>query len=190
MQSTLTIRCMSAAAMLFGIAGLAQADCWQEAGREFAIAPELLYAIAEQESNLDPRVIGHNRNGSRDIGLMQVNSSHLPRLAKRNITEAMLLNDSCQSLKVGASILADFMRRYGYSWEAVGAYNAGSATDNGAPQRRMAYAKKVAVRYQRILSARENGAGLKPLRSMADPTIVPVVMPSKPAAWDGTSNRS
>ncbi|RXZ38319.1 invasion protein IagB [Oxalobacteraceae bacterium CAVE-383] len=149
------------ALVLFSAVGAARADCWEEAGREFSIAPELLYAIAEQESNLDPRAIGRNRDGSRDIGLMQVNSYHLPRLAKYGITEQALLNDSCRALKVGAGILADFMRRYGYSWEAVGAYNAGTAIDGGAPQRRREYANKIAVRYQRILKERKAAADVR-----------------------------
>lgn len=88
------------ALVLFGVVGTANADCWEEAGREFSIAPELLYAIAEQESNLNPRAIGHNSNGSRDIGLMQVNTYHLPRLAKYGITEQSLLNDSCRALSL------------------------------------------------------------------------------------------
>lgn len=33
------------ALVLFGVVGTAYADCWEEAGREFSIAPELLYAI-------------------------------------------------------------------------------------------------------------------------------------------------
>ncbi|MDB5775511.1 MAG: iagB [Herbaspirillum sp.] len=131
------------AALLAGSAAGAQADCWEEAGRQFNISPMLLQAIALQESGLNPRAIGYNRNGSRDIGLMQVNSIHLPRLAKQRITEKTMLNDSCQSVKVGAGILAEFMQRYGYSWEAVGAYNAGTATGNGASLRRLLYARKV-----------------------------------------------
>ena len=156
-QALLRVIVALTALALFLSAGRAQANCWEEAGRQYAIAPELLYAIAEQESCLNPRAIGYNRNGSRDIGLMQVNSVHLSHLAKRQITEKTLLNDSCQSLKVGAGILADFMRRYGYSWEAVGAYNAGTAVDGGAPQRRMAYAKKVHARYVRVMSAARSG---------------------------------
>jgi soluble lytic murein transglycosylase-like protein len=181
-------------AMLSGVAGLAQADCWEEAGREFSIAPELLYAIAEQESGLDPSVIGHNSNGSRDIGLMQINSSHLPRLAKQNITEKTLLNNSCQSLKVGAGILADFMRRYGYSWKAVGAYNAGGAENSGADQRRRAYAKKVAVRYQRVVAkkimetVKRNAAIRQAGRTSPIPALriaLPPITPALPKRLNG-----
>jgi soluble lytic murein transglycosylase-like protein len=170
------------AVLLFSVAGLAHADCWEEAGREFSIAPELLYAIAEQESNLDPRAIGRNRDGSRDIGLMQVNSYHLPRLAKYGITEQSLLNDSCRALKVGAGILADFMRRYGYSWEAVGAYNAGTAIDGGAPERRQQYANKIAVRYQRILKERNVAAAVKKIVPGAAVAAIPSVRLSTPTA--------
>lgn len=170
------------ALVLFGAVGTANADCWEEAGREFSIAPELLYAIAEQESNLNPRAIGHNSNGSRDIGLMQVNTYHLPRLAKYGITEQSLLNDSCRALKVGAGILADFMRRYGYSWEAVGAYNAGTAIDGGAPERRRAYANKIAVRYQRILKERNAAADVRKIAPAAAVSAIPTVKLSAPTA--------
>jgi soluble lytic murein transglycosylase-like protein len=80
--------------------------------------------------------VGRNRNGSRDIGLMQINSSWLPTLARHGINEHHLF-DACTSIHVGAWILAGNVSRLGYTWEAVGAYNARSA-----PLRR-AYAHKV-----------------------------------------------
>ena len=153
------------AAIVIGVSGIAHANCWEAAGREFSISPELLYAIAEQESGLNPRAIGYNRDGSHDIGIMQINSKHLPSLAKRRITEKKLLANSCLSVKVGAGILADFMERYGYSWEAVGAYNAGTASSRGAQQRRMHYAKKISVRYQRL----QRSQHLERLRGLPTP---------------------
>ncbi|PJG60135.1 transglycosylase SLT domain-containing protein, partial [Aeromonas cavernicola] len=59
------------------------------------------------------------------------------------------LKDPCISIIVGASILADMMQRYGYSWEAVGAYNAGTAPERYTM--RMRYANKVRERYQRLV---------------------------------------
>ncbi|MGL5728970.1 MAG: transglycosylase SLT domain-containing protein, partial [Plesiomonas sp.] len=55
----------------------------------------------------------------------------------------------CISIIVGASILADMMQRYGYSWEAVGAYNAGTAPERYTM--RMRYANKVWERYHRLI---------------------------------------
>ncbi|NVZ26798.1 transglycosylase SLT domain-containing protein [Pseudomonas gingeri] len=122
-------------------AGPLPAFCWDSAGRRHGIEPELLYAIAQVESDLRAQAVGHNSNGSRDIGLMQINSLHLPRLAARGITEQQLLEDPCLSVQVGATILAEFIERHGYGWTAVGAYNAGSGEDRQAARER--YARKV-----------------------------------------------
>ena len=57
--------------------------------------------------------INRNRDGSHDIGLMQINSMHLPDLARQGITRQRLLDEPCLSIDVGASILSGFIRRHG-----------------------------------------------------------------------------
>ena len=110
--------------------------CWEAAAQRYGVSSALLYAIAQTESSLNPQAIGHNRNGSRDIGLMQINSWWLPKLAAHGITEAHLF-DPCTNLHVGAWILAGNVQRLGYSWEAVGAYHARS------PSLRRAYVQRI-----------------------------------------------
>ena len=100
--------------------------CWDEAAARYRINPDLLYAIARCESGLRPAVVNRShraRTGTYDIGLMQVNSSHLARLGTFGITERELF-EACTNIQVGAWILADNIQRHGFSWEAVGAYNA------------------------------------------------------------------
>ena len=121
---------------LFGVLAPARA-CWEQAAARYGVQPALLYAIAKTESNLDPRALSRpNRDGSYDIGLMQINSRWLPLLASRGIQEAQLF-DACTNLQVGAWILAGNLRRMGNSWNAVGAYNAAD------PERRLRYVLKV-----------------------------------------------
>jgi soluble lytic murein transglycosylase-like protein len=130
----------------------AHADCWSAAGARYAVEPELLQAIAIVESGLRADAVNINKDGSRDVGLMQINSIHMPGLLKQGITEQRLLAEPCLAVHVGASILADFFTRHGYNWTAVGAYNAGNAQSRQAA--RMRYARKVWDRYQQLLGGR------------------------------------
>lgn len=56
----------------------------------FNIESELLYAIAQQESAMKPGAIGHNRDGSTDLGLMQINSFHMKRLKKWGLVKTVV----------------------------------------------------------------------------------------------------
>ncbi|WP_326939844.1 lytic transglycosylase domain-containing protein [Actimicrobium sp. GrIS 1.19] len=117
--------------------------CWEEAGLRYGVNPTLLYAIARTESGLNPNAINRNRNGSYDLGLMQINSRWFPTLRRYGIDEQQL-RQPCVSIHVGAWILAQNMQRLGNSWEAVGAYNATQ------PTQRLAYARRVLQNLPRI----------------------------------------
>jgi soluble lytic murein transglycosylase-like protein len=117
--------------------------CWEEAGLRYGVNPTLLYAIARTESGMNPNAINRNRNGSYDLGLMQINSRWFPTLRRYGIDEQQL-RQPCVSIHVGAWILAQNMRRLGNSWEAVGAYNATQ------PGQRLIYARRVLQNLPRV----------------------------------------
>jgi len=95
--------------------------CFTEAGEKYGISPRLLFGIAKVESGLNPRAVGHNRNGSSDFGLMQINSFWIDKLGT---TESELLENPCYNVMSGASVLRGCLDRFGESWRAVGCYNA------------------------------------------------------------------
>ena len=99
----------------------ASAYCFEEAGAVYGINPTLLWAIAKVESSFNPLAINRNSNGSYDFGLMQINSSWYRTLGDEVWQR---LADPCVNVYVGAWVLAQCMQRYGYTWEAVGCYNA------------------------------------------------------------------
>ena len=118
--------CVALAALAIGLAREARA-CWEEVGQRYNINPYLLAAIAKTESNFNARAVRQNSNGSRDIGVMQINSIWLPTLARFGITEPQLY-DPCINITVGAWILSQQQGRYGNTWEAVGAYHSKTPT--------------------------------------------------------------
>lgn len=72
----------SAALALACLASSPAQACWHEVASWYGINVHLLYAIAKTESNLNPNAINKgNKNGSYDIGLMQINSAGCRRCA-------------------------------------------------------------------------------------------------------------
>ncbi|MEN3262444.1 lytic transglycosylase domain-containing protein [Sodalis endosymbiont of Spalangia cameroni] len=128
--------------------------CFQEAGARYHINAELLRSIAVWESGLDPRAIGVNRQGgtivSRDYGLMQINSRHLPRLKRLGIirSEDDLLTQPCLNIQVGAWILAQHLQTCGANWSCLGSYNAGFSAKSES--RRQWYSRRVYQVYLRL----------------------------------------
>jgi len=115
--------------------------CFDEAGTDYGINPRILRAIAKVESNYNPRAVNWNRNGTYDFGIMQINSNWSYTLGRDWWNT---LGDPCSNIKGGAMILSNCMKKYGYSWEAIGCYN------SQTPSKRDRYALLVFKKLQEI----------------------------------------
>lgn len=114
----------------------AHAACFEEAAQRYQIPVELLKAISTVESNGNAGAINTNKNGSVDYGHMQINDWWLPKLEPYGITKDKLV-EPCINTNVGAWILAQSIATHGFTWKAIGAYNASTG------YKRLIYARKV-----------------------------------------------
>jgi len=99
-------------------------SCFVSAGNYYSIDPYLLMSIGWVESRFNPRALNRNRDGSYDLGIMQVNTRWKSYLKKFGI-ELSHLWDPCYNIHVGAMILRHCIDNHGYSWKAVDCYNKG-----------------------------------------------------------------
>ena len=139
----------------------ALADVFDAPCSRYRVPKRLVLAIAKTESGLDPwcvNIAGKTyRPGSRagalaiirqararglshDIGLMQINNWWLKHL---NISPEIALEPR-NNATLGVWILANEIRRHGYTRTAVGAYH------SPTPARQRMYAQVVARKYKNI----------------------------------------
>lgn len=122
----------------------AGAFCFEDAAKTYDLNPKLLEIIAMTESNLKPDAVNKNRDGTLDIGLMQINSSWIEKL---NLKAASLIENPCYNTLTGARILRECIDRHGYTWEAVGCYNA------SAREKRIRYSWRILNKLKNVNNA-------------------------------------
>ena len=88
---------------------------------KYEIAPEIVIAIIERESNYDTNAVGDN---GESVGLMQIQEhNHLDRIERLGVTD---LFDAIDNVEVGVDYLAQCITRNGGNIEmALMSYNAG-----------------------------------------------------------------
>ncbi|MFN4245949.1 MAG: lytic transglycosylase domain-containing protein [Brevinematia bacterium] len=100
-------------------------SCFYNAGTYYGVSPEILMAIAWVESKFNPVAYNKNRDGSYDIGVMQINSRWLSYLKKYGVDIHHLWNP-CYNIHIGAMVLRHCIDQHGNTWRAIDCYNKGT----------------------------------------------------------------
>ena len=138
--------CVGAAALVAAFALPVYADCFDDAAAFHHVNPDILRAIAWQESHNQPSAKHLNTNGTVDYGVMQINTVHLATLKRYGLTKEDLMQP-CKNVYVAAWHLRQQVDAYGNTWAAVGAYH------SARPDLRDQYAaqiEQILVRWQRV----------------------------------------
>ena len=116
--------------------------CMVAVAQFYHLPPRVLPAIQAVEAG-QPGGISRNRNGSGDLGVMQVNSAWVPRLAKAwnlppETVAKRLISDPCFNITAAGSIMRIYLNEArGDVVRAVGYYH------SHTPERASAYQIKV-----------------------------------------------
>ncbi len=86
------------------------------------VNPHILRAILRVESSLKPNTVTRNDNGTMDVGMGGMNSSHFRELSKFGIAPDHLL-DACVATYVAAWHLKKNVTKFGNTWFGVAAYH-------------------------------------------------------------------
>lgn len=95
---------------------------FQKAGNYYNIPPLLLKNIAAIESAGNPNAIRINENGTKDYGLMQINSIHFRRLSAWGINERNILDPQI-NIFAGSYLLSEHIKERGFNLQAIGNYH-------------------------------------------------------------------
>lgn len=124
-------------------------DCVDDAAARFRVPPSLIRAILAVEGGRTGAV-ATNRNGSFDIGPMQINSIWLPEIEKRGGSLELILHHRCANVHFGTWLLARELAGADPAtldrttfWRAVGNYH------SRTPELNRRYAERVWAAWRR-----------------------------------------
>lgn len=112
-------------------------DIFKKYEKEFGISYFLMKSIAITENaKFDTNAVMKNKNGTKDIGLMQINTSWIEWMPEQKITIEKL-KDVDFNIKIAFIIVDDIIKRHGYSWNSIGRYH------SGTPELKKIWLKKI-----------------------------------------------
>jgi len=108
--------------------GKVLAACMFLAAQTYSVPPAVLFGIYQVEGGRIGQEVGPNRNGSYDLGPMQINTLWIPELAKHwgvsnDTARKWLRDDPCTNVGVAAWILRGHMDETGDLAQAISHYH-------------------------------------------------------------------
>ena len=118
------------------------ASCVLMAAQTYSVPPAVMLGIMHVEGGKVGQVVGPNKNGTYDLGPMQINTLWIPKLAQHwrvqhNVAFKMVRDDPCINVSVAAWILRQRLNESGNLTLAIAHYH------SKTPQFGHVYARKV-----------------------------------------------
>lgn len=117
--------------------------CINEAAQEYKVPAKLIISVLNVERG-KVGIANHNKNGTYDLGPMQINTSWWPKLYQYGVTPKEVLYDACINVKVGTWILAKAILSNRNLMVGIGNYHSHTFSLN------QYYAMQVKISYTKV----------------------------------------
>lgn len=122
-------------------------SCINQAAIQYHVPATMIISIIKTENGRNGLSV-INKNGTYDLGVMQINSSWLKKLENKGISAEKVKTDPCVNVSVGAWILAQGIAN-DKGWKGVGNYHSYTTKHN------LVYREQVKKTYSNYLSILE-----------------------------------
>ncbi len=122
--------------------------CINESAIQYHVPATMILSVIKTENGRNGLRV-KNINGTYDLGVMQINTSWLPTLQKKGITEEQVRSNPCVNVHVGTWILAQGIAN-SEGWKGVGNYHSYTPKHNTVYREKI---KKEYIQYATILEA-------------------------------------
>lgn len=121
-------------------------DCINRAAIIYKIPATLILSVLKQEGGKNGDAI-KNKNGTFDYGVMQINSTWLPKIAAYGYTKDDMQYNTCKNISVGTWILSQSIANGKNLWAGVGDYH------SHTPDHNRTYRNKIYKNYEKLFLA-------------------------------------
>ncbi len=121
--------------------------CINQSAIQYHVPATMILSVIKTENGRNGLRV-KNTNGTYDLGVMQINTSWLPTLQKKGITEDQIRSNPCVNVHVGTWILAQGIAN-SEGWKGVGNYH------SYTPKHNMVYREKIKNKYIQYVSILE-----------------------------------
>lgn len=118
-------------------------SCINSVATEFHVPAKLIIAIIATERGKKGEIV-KNRNGSYDMGPMQVNSRWLPMLEKHGISMQEVRDNVCLNVRIGTFLLGKAIASESNLQQGIGNFNSHTPSFNHR------YVQKVKLSYTKL----------------------------------------
>lgn len=123
--------------------------CINQAAVAYHVPATLILSIMKNENGRNGQAV-RNKNGSYDLGVMQINSQWLTILKGYGYTSEDLQFDACKNVMAGTWILARGIANGHNLWSGIGNYHSHTEKYN------IPYQKRINNNYQKISQITES----------------------------------